>query len=193
MTRIFPRALLLATLLAPALAPAPTLAAERPAAMPTRDVDVTYDIPTPAGMARQRLRFSQALQSFRIDPPGGGLYVVVDQAKGRMFTVRDADRAVIDMAAPRAWMPGINASGFERGAATIVAGLACTEWTTRDSERRNVRLCMTEDGVMLRAQTTSGEALATATTVQYQQQNANVFHVPPDYRRLAPPPLPQAR
>jgi hypothetical protein len=168
-------------------------AEDHPPAVPTRDVDVLYDVPTQAGMARQRLRFSAATQSFRIDPPGRGLYVVIDQRQGRMYTVRDSDRSVIDMAAPRAWMPGINGGTLTRRGEDNVAGLPCTDWATTDSEHRAIVMCVTQDGVMLRAVTGTGESLIVARNVRFQPQNSLVFAIPESYSRLAPPPIPNAR
>ena len=171
----------------------PALAADRPPSLPTRDVDVVYDVPTRAGTARQRLRFSVARQTMRIDPPGGGIYVVIDQARGRMFTVRETDRTLIDMAAPRAWMPGITGGKFAPRGQDQINGHTCTNWETTDSERRTILMCVTADGVMLRAATIDGVTLLKAISVNYAYQDASVFHVPSDYRRLAPPPIPYAR
>ena len=169
------------------------MAADRPQALPMRDVDIMYDVPTRAGMAPQRLRFSALRQTMRIDPPGGGLYVVIDQLRGRMFTVRDADRSVIDMAAPRSWMPGITGGSFLPRGQDHIIGHPCTNWQTTDSERRTIVMCVTEDGLMLRAATVDGKPLLAARSVHYASQDASVFHVPADYRRLSPPPLSNAR
>lgn len=171
----------------------PAQMVDRPLALPTRDVDILYDMPTRAGITHQRLRFSAQLQTMRIDPPGGGLYVVIDQSRGRMFTVRDDDRSVIDMAAPRAWMPGITGGSFIPRGQDQIIGHACMNWQTTDSERRAVVMCVTTDGVMLRAATIDGTPLLTARSVQYGLLGAAVFHVPVDYRRLSPPPIPNAR
>ena len=188
-----PRRLLL---LAP-LAWAPSaLAQDHPATLPLRDVDITYTIPTPAGAARQRLRYSATRRALRIDPPGAGLYVVIDFATNRMSTVRDADRSVIDMAAPRSWMPGQGQGRYIRRNRTEVSGVPCTEWQTTDSEGQDVRICFDDQGDMLRAtvQTPKGEAvLALATELRHEPQNPAIFHVPPEYRRLSPPPIPGAR
>lgn len=175
-------------------------AQDRPPTLPVRDVDVTYIVPTPAGAARQRLRFSALRQKLRIDPPGGGLYVVIDFLAGRMSTVREADRSVIEMAAPKAWMPGMgpgNGHGrYVRRNETMVSGVPCTEWQTTDSEGRDVRICFDIDGVMIRAtmQTAAGEAtLALATELRRSAQDPTVFLVPASYRRLMPPPIAGAR
>lgn len=171
-------------------------AQDRPPTLPMRDVDVTYIVPTPGGAARQRLRFSALRQKLRIDPPGGGLYVVIDFLAGRMSTVREADRSVIDMAAPKAWMPGMGHGRYVRRNETTISGVPCTEWQTTDSEGRDVRICFDPDGVMMRAtmQTAAGEAtLALATELRRSLQDPTVFLVPASYRRLSPPPVTGAR
>jgi len=172
------------------------LAEERPPTLPTRDVDVTYVMPTPAGAARQRLRYNAALRLLRLDPPGEGLRVVIDFAAARMFTVRDADRSVIEMAAPKSWMPGLGAARYTRRNAGRVSGVSCTNWETTDSEGHVVLICLTEDGVMLRVarHTAAGDhVLSLATELHHTPQAAPVFGVPQDYRRLAPPPIAGAR
>jgi len=161
---------------------------DRPPRLPTRDVDVTYLLPTPAGAAHQRLRYSAASRLLRLDPPGAGLRVVIDFATQRMFTVNDADHSVIEMAAPASWMPALNGAHTTRRDADQVSGLPCTNWETTDSEGHAVLICLTEDGVMLRA--ARGErVLVIATELRHAPQAASVFAVPRNYRRLAPPPV----
>lgn len=170
----------------------PALAEENPPALPTNDVDVTYVMPTQAGAARQRLRYNAAHQLLRLDPPGKGLHVVIDFAAGRMFTVRAADRSVIEMAAPKSWMPGLSGARYTRRNADRVSGVPCTDWETTDSEGNVVLICLTEDGVMLRA-AQGARVLVIAAELRHQPQAAPVFQVPENYRRLAPPPIPGAQ
>jgi len=173
-----------------------THAQDHPPAVPLRDVDVTYIIPTPRGAVRQRLRFSAARNAMRIDPPGDAMYVVIDFAAGQMFTVRAADRSVIAMAAPKGWMHGLGTGNtspgrYTRRNAAVVSDVSCTEWQTTDNEGRDVRICIDRDGILIRLnlQTPSGEAtLALATDIRREGQGASVFAVPADYRRLTPQP-----
>jgi len=167
-------------------------AQERPPTRPANDVDVTYALPTPAGAAHQRLRYSVARRLLRLDPPGGGLRVVIDFAAGRMFTVNDADRSVIEMAAPESWMPGLSLARYARRNADRVSGVPCTDWETTDSEGHAVLICLTADGVMLRA-AQGARVLVIATALRHAPQAASVFQVPQDYRRLAPPPIRSAQ
>ena len=69
---------------------------------------------SPTGQARsleQRTRWLAAAQAMRIDPPTPGLYVIIDYVARRMSVVREADRSVIEMAAPEGMAGPTGASG----------------------------------------------------------------------------------
>lgn len=135
----------------------------------------------------------------RIDPPGDGLYIVIDFTFGRMFTIRDADRSVIDMAAPKNWVSGQATragSRYVRRNTITLSSVFCTEWQTTDSEGRDVRICPDEDGVMSRTSThiAAGEPfLAQTASFLHQLQDRAIFRVPPEYHHLAAPPIPGAQ
>ena len=133
--------------------------ADQPLLRPSRDVDVTYRAAVPPGgeAIEQRVRWLAAAQVMRIDPPSPGLHVIIDYVARRMSVVRDATRSVVEMAAPdnaADTIGGRTAAGFVRGGEAKVAGQACTEWQTRDREANPVLVCITADGVLLRAGTT---------------------------------------
>ena len=165
---------------------------ERPLLRPTHDVDVTYALDAGGGTAlHERLRWDAAAQKLRIDPPTSGLYVIIDLAARRMSTVRTAERAVIDMAAPdnATGMPDSAAAAAVRQGADTVAGLACTEWDMTDAAGEAAQLCLTSDGVLLRARA-GARTLLSAETVRYGPLDAAVFLVPGDYahRSMGPGP-----
>lgn len=180
----------LVLLIGPALAQEAT--SQRPELRPTRDVDVTYrtaPLPSSAGerVLEQRLRWSAASQLMRIDPPTSGLYVIIDYSARRMSTVRAADRSVIDMAAPEGVVgmaSGSSRAAYMRQGDEQVAGLACADWQTTDSEGRQAKVCVTADGVLLRA-AANGKVLLTAVSVRYAQQDPSVFATPSDYTHHA--------
>ena len=66
-----------------------------------------------------------------------------------------------------------------------VAGHPCTEWQALDRQGRAALVCITEDGVLLRAGTPA-EVRVSAISVQYAPQDAAAFRVPADYARVAP-------
>jgi len=159
-----------------------------PVLRPTRDVDVTYAMDAGGGRTvQERLRWSVALRMLRVDPPSPGLYVIIDRSAGRMRVVRMADRTVTETAAPD------NVAGVSEDAAAhavrqgteMVAGLACTDWNMPDAAGEPVTVCLTDDGVLLRA-AAGARTLLTATTVQYGAVDPSVFQVPPGYAASSP-------
>jgi hypothetical protein len=98
---------------------------------------------------------------------------------------------VIEMAAPD------NATGVPDGAAAAavrqgtdtVAGLDCTEWDMTDAAGEASRLCLTDDGVLLRARA-GGRTLLSAETVRYGALDAELFQTPAGYehQKLGPQP-----
>ena len=78
---------------------------------------------------------------------------------------------------------------FTRRGQDTVAGIACAEWTTVDAAGEPTDVCITADGVLLRA-LAAGRVLLMATSVRYDSQPPEVFALPDGYKRLAAPPLP---
>ena len=166
--------------------------AEGPVLRPLHDVDVTYRLDAGGGgPLHERLRWDAGSQRLRIDPPAPGLYVIVDLVARRMSTVRMAERTVIEMAAPDnvTGMPNSAVASAVRQGADTVAGLACIDWDMTDAAGEPARLCLTADGVLLRAQA-GGRTLLSAETVHYGPVDAAVFEVPAGYARqkLGPQP-----
>lgn len=183
-----------------AMARAQPAVPSKPAMRPNRDVDVTYAM-VPAGQPdalRQRMRWHVADQVLRVDPPMPGLYMLVDYRARRMEMVREADRKLIVLADGGSRLPGETPGGdYRRRGSDKVAGLACTEWDLRDNADQPVTLCVTDDGVMLRAQA-GPRVMAEAVRVQYGPQAPSVFAPPPGYETVRaepvakPPPQPAA-
>lgn len=174
------RAVLAGMLLAGAAA-----AQDRPLTVPTRDVDVTYRMGAGASM-EQRTRWQASLQRMRVDAPTPGVYMIVDYASRRMSMVSDADRGVLELDAKAGplpgQMPGGAGGGFTRGGRAQIAGLACTEWQTLDSQGAATTACITDDGVLLRARQ-GGQVLAEAARVTYGPLDPGAFRVPDGYAR----------
>ncbi len=163
--------------------------ADQPLLRPNRDVDVTYRAASPQDGREfeQRIRWLAASQTMRIDPPAPGLHVIIDNVARRMSVVRDATKSVVEMAAPGSMadlIDGEAASFVRRGEATV-AGRACTEWQTKDREAHPVVVCITDDGVLLRAGTPD-QVRVSAVSVRYGPQDPAVFRVPADYVRQSP-------
>ncbi len=156
--------------------------AEAPDAVrPTRDVDVTYRVPVGSGTAvLQRLRYSAGLHRQRVDLPTSGNWMMLDFAAHRMAMVRDETHEVVDLPAPQQ-----SDAPFVRVGPAEVAGLACTEWRTRDSRGQESIACYTQDGVMLRARQ-EVRTLMEAIDVHYGTLPGAVFAVPEGYSHQRP-------
>ena len=167
------------------LLPAPAAAQDRPAALPTRDVDVTYRSERDGQVIEQRSRFDAALQRTRLDLPTPGLYSILDHRAHTLSIVSDPDKGVLDVPAG---VPAGSAA-FVRHGQDQVAGLSCTEWETRDSRNQPVLTCFTADGVMLRARQ-GAAVLAVAVRVAYGTLDPALFSPPAGYGHVARPPAP---
>ena len=185
-------------------APAPGRAPDRPFVVPQRDVDVMYAVPVPAsvvpeagtgrvpiaGFVQQRMRFSAALQRQRVDPPGPGTYMITDYASRHLIMVQPQQRLATTVPAPGGPIaePGARATGpYQRLSAQTVAGVPCTDWSTRDDSGNESVVCLTSDGVLLRAMQ-HGRLLVQAVSAGFGPQDRAVFEVPDGYRLQQPPP-----
>jgi len=161
-------------------------AEEQPKLVPTRDVDVRYDVTRPQQpKVRERVRWLAGEHLERVD------------ASGRSTSIFDRDAHVVTLLTPatrtfrkldkaprRPSEPEPDAL-LKRGGEAVVAGLACTDWSwTEDGETHSV--CVTADGVMLRL-VVDGQTLIEARSVKYASQKADLFRVPANYTpALAP-------
>jgi hypothetical protein len=160
-----------------------TATGDRPLLRPAHDVDVTYALDAGNGaVLHERLRWRAATQTLRVDPPTEGLYVIIDFVARRMSTVRTAERTVIDMAAPDnvTGVPDSAAGASVRQGTDTVAGLLCNDWDMTDAAGEAARVCLTDDGVMLRARA-GARTLLNAETVSATPVDPAAFRIPPEY------------
>jgi hypothetical protein len=185
----------------PAVISFATLAAaaqERPPFSPTRDVAVTYRVENGNQPTTARLAWSAELRALRADLPadtpasfGGvplppGAWAVVDLRANRAFAADDRTGLVIDLpqlaARAQAGERALAGARAHREGVSRVAGLPCTVWRleppARSPGRRPVRVCLTADGVPLRAEEEGRRARAEATSVVYGLQDATRFQPP---------------
>jgi hypothetical protein len=168
------------------LAPITAWAADKPPIIPQRDVDIQYQMASPqpgAPSLLQRMRWSVTTGRLRVDPPTPGLYMIVDYQGHRMQVVKPSDHAVLDMATAGPGLPGAAAGSYIQMGADQVAGLACTNWRTEDAAGQETVLCLTADGVMLRA-SHGDRVLLQASTVTYGPQDAAAFTAPDGFRHV---------
>ncbi|WP_419897049.1 DUF4412 domain-containing protein [Roseomonas sp. USHLN139] len=175
---------------------APAAAQTAPSLRPTRDVAVTYKMvggpAVPGAPAGQEIRmaWSAATGKQRVDPPGGMGWMLIDRQANTAVMVMEQQRSIMTM--PPATVAQMTQempadARFTRKGSATVAGTACTEWDVVTSQV-NTTLCVTDDGVMLRAvgqaPNGGGPRGMEATEVRYAPQEAARFTVPADYKPL---------
>lgn len=166
----------------------PALAQDRPPAIfPTRDVAVTYRTSTGETV---RMAWLAGERKMRMDMGPQG-WMVVEQGEARAFMVMEQQRMVMQMAGGGALEamrePGA-AARFTREGADRVAGTPCTIWRIEENNH-SARVCMTQDGVMLRTLGAGGnrEAQIEATAVAYGAQDPARFRIPQGYQVMQMP------
>lgn len=179
------------------LAAGATAAQERPRVLPDRDVAVTYRVEgaavnvLPGGIpGALRLSWDADGQRLRAEPEGRTQAVILDlrtpsaQVLDTMLRsamtlpVRDGDLQPLTLEGAR----------MTRRGTEVVAGLSCTAWTVQSSRGAGT-VCLTEDGVALRADgTVDGRKGAfTATSVAFGPLPDELFRVPPSFMQLSLP------
>jgi hypothetical protein len=163
----------------------PMARAEPPQLLPTRDVDITYDVTLPSQpRIRERVRWSAAEQLERVDGPHK-LTTIFNRRTREIIHLSLANRTFRQLDMPRQPEEPAPEAILKRGNESTVAGLHCVEWSwTEDVETRTV--CLTEDGVLLRFLVDS-KTVSEARSVSYGGQPAELFRVPPGYAPLLAP------
>jgi len=185
--RCLPPAAVLASLLV-----GPLARAEAPQLLPTRDVDVTYDVALRSQpRVRERVRWLAAEQLERVDGPHKSTTIFNRRTHQMILLTSETHTFLqLDMPARQPEEPAPEAR-LKRGNESVVAGLHCVDWSwTEDVETRTV--CITADGVLLRFLVDS-KTVTEARSVSYRSQPAELFQVPRDYAPLLAPqwgPLP---
>ena len=145
-------AMLLAMLLPTGL---PLAAQARPVLHPTRDVAVQYRVTGGHGRhdaAEVTIHYAAHGQHMRIEPAGRPSYLIVDRVADRMDMVMPAQHMYVDMPYDPQKMLSFedkNATFAPHGSDTV-AGLPCTVYDVH-SRGHSGQICLTDDGVMLRA------------------------------------------
>lgn len=164
----------------------PLHAEERPQLVPSRDVDITYEVTRPREHAiRERVRWLAAERLERIDGSDKSV-TIIDRNGSEVTLLIPKTRTYRKLAGTsRQPMEPDQDAILRRDGEASVAGQRCTEWSwVEDGETRV--LCATADGVPLRL-AVGGKTMIQARSVSYRQQQAELFKVPPGYApALAP-------
>ncbi len=158
----------------------------QPNLVPTRDVDIRYDVTRPQRpKVRERVRWLAAERLERVDASGRSTSIFEHDAHAvTLLTPATRTFRKLDHVPRRPLEPEAGAV-LARGADATVAGLPCTDWSwTEDGEKHTV--CATTDGVILRL-VVDGQTFVEARSVKYGPQKVDLFRVPANYTpALAP-------
>jgi hypothetical protein len=168
------------------LAGPPVSAEEQQALLPTRDVDIVYQITRPdQPTIIERRRWLASERLVRADGPGKST-TLFDRDAHEITVLNPKNRTYLKLEGTlRQPLDPEKGRALTRGGESVVAGLHCTDWTwTEDVETHIV--CLTPDGVLLRL-VVDGKTVMQARSVSYGRQPAALFQVPPGYApALAP-------
>lgn len=182
MTRRLATALTSSILALPLLA-APALAQQSPNLLPARDVAVTFRLTgsdrMPGDINAAWLSSQRVLRVDNASAPG---WLMVEQPSQRAFMVMEGQRLVMRLPpAPEIAMlldrPESQGRITRLGRRTI-AGMGCTDWRIERRDGKGGTACLTQDGVLLRAQQAGRKEVLEATRVSYGPQDPTRFRLP---------------
>lgn len=174
--------------------PVPQAAAQQKA--PTRDHAVTYRMQHEGRTAEMRVYFSAATRRQRVEMADAGMAMIHDLPGRRMLMLNEQMRMVMELPVnaqqgqPMLAVP--DDMTLTRTGADTVAGHRCTTYraTQRGADRGTV--CVTDDGIMLRADLSQGDRRGTmeATSLSLAPQPAALFQVPQGWQTMQMPSAP---
>ena len=177
-----------------AIAAYPVCGFAQPVVQPTRDVAVQYHIvgesmvgPGQDHLDTIKISYGAGGQRMRIEPSGQPAFMIVDKSAGRMMVVMSGQKMYMEMPYDAHRMMDFspaNAKFTPRGTATV-AGLTCSEYDVQ-SQQHNGSVCLTSDGVMLRAVSNDPrhQGSIEATNVAYGPQPESAFQPPLGYQKM---------
>ena len=148
---------------------------DQPKLLPTRDVDIRYDVTRPQQpKVRERVRWLAAEHLERVDASGRSTSIFDhDLLTPVTRTFRKLDQA------PRRPLEPEAGTALQRGAEAMVAGLSCTDWSWMEDGEKHI-VCATADGVILRL-VVDGQTFIEARSVNYGPQKPDLVRVPANY------------
>jgi hypothetical protein len=187
----------LAALLGAALLAAAVPEATAQQKQPTRDYAVTYRMEHEGRSAEMRVFFSAALRRQRVEMPEGGVAMIHDLPANRMLMLNEQMRMAMEMPvnAPQGqqMLTLPDDMSLTRTGTATVAGHRCTTYRAAQRGTDRGTVCVTDDGIMLRADLSQGDRRGTmeATSLSLSTQPATLFQVPPGWQTMQMPTAPQ--
>jgi len=165
----------------------PSRAEERPQLVPTRDVDITYDVTRPQRpKIRERVRWLASEHLERVDGPDKST-TIFDRKAREITLINPSARTFRKVGGSPRRPPEPEADAvLKRGGEAVVAGLSCVDWSWTEEDAEAHTVCTTPDGVLLRL-VIGGKTIMRARSVSYGRQAPELFQVPRNYSpALAP-------
>jgi hypothetical protein len=176
------RRLILSVALAAVLLPP---AAEAQPRQPSRDYAATYRMESEGKAAEIRVFYSAASRRQRVETAEGGMAMIHDIPGNRMLMLNAQNRMAMEL--PGNVGPGqqnmLNVPDdmtLTRTGTATVAGHRCTTYRAMQAGVERGTVCVTDDGILLRADFQQGERRGTmqATALSLDSQPASLFQVP---------------
>jgi hypothetical protein len=177
----------------------PARAQDQPLTRPSRDVAVEY---RSNGMAQGpaavpgsivTMRFASNVGRIRIEGSMGHGYAILDTNAGRMTIVMTERRIYMESPADPGMVAIFQAKNgaFRKIGTDTVADVSCTVYEATVNEHSG-QLCLTGDGVLLRARGDDGDRnrQLEAVKVTYGEQPPSLFEPPSDYQKMEMPIMP---
>jgi hypothetical protein len=170
------------------------LAQDKPPMLPTRDVAVVYRLASPDGKEQHTMKLfaTGGGSKLRMESPERPGFMVMDRTNKTLIVVIAERKTYVEGALDPRLAGGFllnEEMSFTKAGTDTVAGQACTLWDVQAPQGRTAKVCVTDDGVVLRGQ--SGEDQKTgsieAVSVTYGPQAPDLFQPPADYQKVDMP------
>lgn len=175
-------------------------AQEAPVLAPTRDVTVSYDLTGanvasgPSWMTASWVKVTYADHNERVrldfyafpgsDTPFGS--IIWDRPANHVWSLLPEQKSYYQLPAAGRPNPGLflnDKMKFSRVGTMTIAGVACTNWQVSNGKGYKGSVCVTRDGVVLRATRNKPEAgRIEATAITFGTPPKDAFKVPPDLK-----------
>lgn len=188
-----------------ALLPVPcaALAQRPPLTLPSRDVSVVYRVEggareaIPGGIPETlQVDWSAPLQALRLTPQGRNQVLLLDLTTSSLKMVDTGLHSAIDLPVrPKDLDPvKLRDARLTRTGAETIVGRQCTDYTV-ESRRGHGTICLTDDGVALRAagEVNGRQGSFTAISVAYERLPDSLFAVPQGFSSFSIPGLTRMR
>jgi hypothetical protein len=180
-------------------------AGDAPLLAPTRTVAVTYELfgaSQQAGAKKLRVIYDSEgrvrMDFYRfLEAPTPFAWLIYDPPANRITTVLPERHGYVQSDLANRASPGafLNAGmSFTRLGKATIAGLECTDWRVVDGTGNEGSACVTDDGVVLRANREKPIAgRIEAVSVQYPSLPSDLFVPPAPFKLIPNPDFPQIK